>query len=315
MSGNHASGLTTVAVIGASGFIGEHLLNALAERTDIELRVLVHRKKAKTHAGINFIEGDLLQPDSLDALLSKDCMVINLAYLAQNNLEAMDNLASVCVKNQVSRLIHCSTAVVDGRSENDWVTEGTPCVTTSDYEKTKLQIESLLCGAALGKFAITILRPTAVFGPGGKNLIKLANELMNGNQWANYVRSSLFNRRSLNLVAVENVIAALEFLLVAENVDREVFIISDDDSPENNYRDIENRLLASFGISYLVPRVSMPKWSLKVLLRVAGKANINPSKKYSDRKLAELGFKKPQGLEAAVDKFSSWYKDAYSKRT
>lgn len=315
MSGNHASAVTTVVVVGASGFIGEYLLNALAERSDIELRVLVHREKAKIHAGMNFIEGDLLQPDSLDALLSKDCMVINLAYLAQNNLEAIENLAKACVKNQVSRLIHCSTAVVDGRSENDWVTESTPCVTRTDYEKTKLQIESFLCEAALGKFEITILRPTAVFGPGGKNLLKLANELVNGNQWVNYVRSCLFNRRSLNLVAVENVVAALEFLLVAKNVDREVFIISDDDSPANNYRDIENRLLASFGISYIAPRVSMPKWCLKLLLRVAGKVNTNPSKKYSDKKLVELGFKKPQGLEVAVDKFSSWYKDAYPKRT
>ncbi|WP_168224772.1 NAD-dependent epimerase/dehydratase family protein [Rhodoferax aquaticus] len=315
MSGNHASGVNTVVVIGASGFIGEHLLNTLTERSNIELRVLVHRKKAKIHAGVNFIEGDLLQPDSLDVLLLKDSIVINLAYLAQNNLEAMDNLAQACVKNKVRRLIHCSTAVVDGRSENDWVTESTPCVTTSDYEKTKLQIESSLCRAALGEFTITILRPTAVFGPGGKNLLKLANELMNGNQWINYVRSCLFSSRSLNLVAVENVVAALEFLLAAENVDREVFIISDDDSPKNNYRDIENRLLAGFGISYLFPRVPMPKWCLKVLLRVAGKANINPSKKYSDRKLSELGFKKPQGLEAAVDRFSSWYKGAHPKRT
>lgn len=303
------SNATTVVVIGASGFIGEHLLNSLAEREDIELRVLVHRNRAKNHTNINFIEGDLMNPDSLDALLSKNCTVINLAYLAQDNLDAMANLTMACVTNQVKRLIHCSTAVVAGRAGENWVTEDTPCIPVSEYEQTKLKMEAVLLEAAIGKFEVSILRPTAVFGPGGKNLLKLANELMTGNMWINYVRSCLFNRRSMNLVCVENVVAALRFLLESENIDREVFIISDDDSQINNYRDIENRLLVNFMKSYPFPRVFVPEFLLGSLLRFVGKSNTNPSIKYSDQKLAALGFKKPQNLEAAIDEFAAGYKN------
>ncbi len=309
MSGEGASDVTTVVVIGASGFIGEHLLNALAERKDIEIRVLVHRKKTKSHPGINFIVGDLLKPESLDALLNKNCTVINLAYLAQNNFDAMDNLARACAKNQIRRLIHCSTAVVDGKSGSDWVTESTLCIPASEYEQTKLHMETILLEAASGKFEITILRPTAVFGSGGKNLLKLAKELLTENIWLNYLRSCLFNRRSMNLVCVENVVAALVFLVDTENIDREIFIISDDDAPINNYRDVENRLLASFGKRYSVPRVFIPKILLSALLHFAGKSNISPSKKYSDQKLAAFGFKKPQNLEAAINKFAGWCKN------
>jgi nucleoside-diphosphate-sugar epimerase len=303
--------VTTVVVVGASGFIGEHLLNVLIERKDIELRVLVHRNRAKSHPCINFIEGDLLKPDSLDALLGKNCTVINLAYLAQNNLDAMVNLAKACAKNRVRRLIHCSTAVVAGRASSDWVTESTTCVPISEYEQTKLRIEKVLFEKALGKFEVSILRPTAVFGQGGKNLLKLANELMAGNMWINYVRSCLFNRRSMNLVCVENVVAALVFLLDDKKVDREIFFISDDDSLINNYRDIENRLLANFGKSYPVPRIFVPEFILGAILNLAGKSKTNPSIKYSDQKLAVLGFKKPQNLEAAIDTFAAWYKKVY----
>jgi nucleoside-diphosphate-sugar epimerase len=314
-SSNPSSNRTTLVIIGASGFIGEHLLNVLAERNDIEIRVLVHSNRSNKHANLSFIEGDLLRPDSLDALLSKNCTVINLAYLVQGNLDAMTNLAMACARNQVKRLIHCSTAVVVGRAGVDWVTESTLCVPVSEYEQTKLQMEEILLEKAIGKFEITILRPTAVFGPGGKNLLKMANELLTRNLWVNYVKSCLFNRRSMNLVCVGNVVAALVFLVDAEKVDREVFIISDDDSPVNNYRDIEDRLLANFGKSYFVPRVFIPKLCLGALLRLAGKSNINPSIKYSDQKLVRLGFKKPQNLEMAIVAFVAWYKNYHTSQS
>lgn len=314
MSGDcGASDVATIVVIGATGFIGEHLLNALAERNNIKIRVLVHRNKAKSHANIKFIEGDLLKPDSLDVLLSENCTVINLAYLARDNLEAMTNLAKACAKNQVKRLIHCSTAVVAGRVSSNLVTESIHCNPVSEYEKTKMHMEEILFDAAIGKFEISILRPTAVFGSGGKNLLKLVNELMTVNQWVSYVRSCLFNHRSMNLVCVENVVAALVFLLDAEKIDREIFIISDDDSPINNYRDVENRLLAKFGKSYCIPIIFVPEFILVVLLRLTGKSNINPSIKYSDQKLIALGFKKPQNLKAGIDSFAEWCKDSCTK--
>jgi nucleoside-diphosphate-sugar epimerase len=310
--GRSTHDLKTVVVIGASGFIGEHLLKSLAQRNDIEVRVLVHRSRIKSDDSITFIEGDLLKPDSLDVLLSKNCTVINLAYLAQSNLEAMANLAMACAKNQIKHLIHCSTAVVVGRTCSNLVTESTVCAPASEYERTKLSMENIVLDAAIGKYEVTILRPTAVFGPGGKNLLKLANELLTQTPLINYIRSCLYNRRSMNLVCVENVVAALIFLLDSDKVDREIFIISDDDSQSNNYRDIEDRLLATFGKSYFVSRVFFPEYFLVVMLRLAGKPNTNPSLKFSDNKLSSFGFKKPQNLDVALDSFGVWYENSCS---
>lgn len=302
-----ASDVTTVVVIGASGFIGEHLLKELAARGNTEVRVLVHRTRADSQANVSFIEGDLLKPESLDSLFEKGCMVVNLAYLPRHNLEAMENLARACVKNQVRRLIHCSTAVVVGRPQSNWVSETTPCQPVSEYQRTKLEMEAILLEIALEKFEVSILRPSAVFGPGGKNLLKLADQLLHGNMWANYIRSCLFNRRSMNLVCVENVVAALMFLLDAKKVDREVFIISDDDVPSNNYRDVEKQFLEVFGKSYLLPRVPVPEFILATILWLAGKSTTNPTAKFSDRKITSFGLDKPRQLDDATRDFAKWY--------
>lgn len=309
MNANHPTSDTeTIVIIGGSGFIGEHLLPSLTHLRDIEIRVLIHRNNIKPYPGVSFVEGDLLCPDSLDSLLSKNCTVINLAYLRQDNFNAMLNLGEACARNHIKRLIHCSTAAVVGRVSNDEITERTSCAPISEYEKTKLQIEGILLEKAAGRFEISILRPTAVFGPMGNNLVKLANQLFTGNNVVNYLRSCLFNRRRMNLVCVENVTAALIFLVFAEKVDQETFIVSDDNSSINNYGCVENRMLEVFEKPYPIQILFIPSFVLRVLLQLAGKTNTKVSIQYNDQKLVALGFKKPQTFEGALDAFIMWYK-------
>jgi nucleoside-diphosphate-sugar epimerase len=303
-----------VAIIGASGFIGQHLVRELIKQEGIEICVLVHRTPIKIQEGISYIEGDLLTLSSLDDLLSEDSVVINLAYLPNNNPQAMKNLAISCEKNRVKRLIHCSTAVVVGSTQTDSIREDTTCRPTSEYQISKFMIENDLLKLSKGKFELTILRPTAVFGDGGKNLLKLVNDLIDGNMLLNYSKSCIYGHRSMNLVSVENVVSALIFLLESKNVDREIFIISDDDAKINNYRDVEERLLKIFDKSYCVPRVPIPKFILTTILRVIGKLSISPYVKFSDKKLCELGHIKTQVFDQALSTFAEKSKFLRSTR-
>jgi len=302
------SKMHNIVIVGGAGFIGDHLLRKLSEKKNTEIRVLIHRSKSASYSNVTFFEGDLLNLNSLDGLFSKGCTVINLAFLLENNDVAVRNLASACASSQVRRLIHCSTAVVAGRTDAEWISENTSCRPYTEYERTKLRIEEALLDSASGKFELVILRPTAVFGTDGKNLLKLVNGLSKGSIWINYFKSCLFGRRSMNLVCVENVVAALVFLLDLDFVHNEIFIVADDDSSINNYRDIEDRLLGFLGKSYLFPRVPVPSPILRMLLFVTGKSSVNTSVKYSDKKLAALGFRKPQSLEEGIDTFALWFK-------
>lgn len=308
--------LKVISIIGASGFVGSHLLEFLSGRQDTQIRVLVHRRSIsyENFPNLIFIEGDLLSLDTLEDLVKPDCTVINLAYLTSNsihdNLKAMRNLSNICAKNHVKRLIHCSTAVVAGRVNQDVIYENTICHPNSDYEVAKLRIEHALMDSALNRFEISVLRPTAVFGPGGKNLLKLAHELLNSSPLRRYLKSCLFNRRSMNLVCIQNVVAALVFLLdTDQKVDREIFIVSDDDSLINNYQDVEDILMKNIETkSYIFPRISIPSILLNVLLFLNGNSITNPRVKFSDGKLSSLGFKKPIPLEIGLASFANWYK-------
>jgi len=283
---------------------------------DYDIRVLVHREEPllldKDH--VHFIKGGLLQVEALEQLLEPGCIVLNLVYLAASseseNFAAMNNLARACANRRVKRLVHCSTAVVVGDTAEDIIEENSQCNPRTPYEKTKLEIEYLLLNKAGGSFEVTILRPTAVFGARGQNLVKLADNLTQGSPVINYFKSSIFNKRSLNLVCVDNVVAAMVFLGETDRkVDKEVFIISDDNAVSNNYLDVESLLIKKLLLKeYPIPRIPLPSFLLGVLLKLVGKPQSNPSVKFSDKKLITFGFRKPIEFEKGVNKFVDWYR-------
>ncbi len=309
-----------LAITGATGFLGQHLVNFLADRDDIQIRVLIHRNRSNNilkRKNLVAIEGDLENPETLIELMRPGCTVVNLAYLGdrskRDNLEAMENLAQACVRARVKRLVHCSTAVVVGGVPQGVITENTPCYPVTEYEVTKLEVEKTLQRRAGNDFQIAILRPTAVFGPGGKNLLKLADDLRQGKQAINYLKSCLFNRRKMNLIYVANVVSAIAFLVEIDGgIGREVFIVADDDDPSNNYRDIEEYLMKRFEYAgYPVPRIPLPPFVLAFLLRLAGRSNRNPARVYSCEKLLQAGFRKPVAFESGLVFFADWYKDRF----
>ncbi len=314
--------MNMIAITGATGFLGQHLLDFLADRDDIQVRVLIHRNRSNkilNRKNLVAIEGDLENPETLDKLMQPGCTVVNLVYLGnrakRENLEAMENLAQVCARARVKRLVHCSTAVVVGGARHGVITESTSCHPTTEYEVTKLAVEKIFQRRAGNDFEVAILRPTAVFGPGGKNLVKLASDLRQGKPTTNYLKSLLFNRRRMNLVYVANVVSAIAFLIeLAGGIDREVFIVSDDEDPSNNYHDVEKYLMKSFGYAdYPVSRIPLPPFVLAFLLRLAGRSNWNPSRVYSCEKLLKAGFRKPVAFESGLAFFADWYKDQFRR--
>ena len=312
--------MSTLAITGASGFIGQHLALSLSADHAWEVRILIHENKPEhliDRKGLVPIVGDLLKPDTLRDLFAPGCTVINLAYLNRQplseNLDAMESLSENCVKARIKRLVHCSTAVVVGGAPDDVITEETPCNPNSEYETIKFQIEGLLRDKARNHFELVILRPTAVFGPGGKNLLKLANDLTTGSKFVSYLKSCLFDSRRMNLVYVDNVVSALLFLAFTnQTMDREIFIISDDEYLENNYRDIEKYLMRHLGCKeYPRPRIPLPQLLLTNVLKLAGRSNLNPDRIYRSEKLRNAGLKKNISFEAGLKTFAEWYRKTH----
>ena len=115
---------------------------------------------------------------------------------------------------------------------------------------------------------VIMLRPTAVFGSGGKNLVKLVNDLRCRSKLYNYLKSCLYQRRSMNLVSVETVADSIKYFIKSPQAyDHEVFIVSDDEYPENNFIDVERQLKNALGIpDYRLKRIDLPLMTLATLL-------------------------------------------------
>jgi len=304
-----------ICIIGGTGFIGRHLISELHNEAYHNVKILTRDERASTsqHSPFQITQGNLLDPDSLNRFITTDSTVVNLAYLSGSllklNLKATENIIDACLKKRVTRLIHCSTAVVAGCIKDDVIDEDTACIPVTPYEKTKLEIEKILINSLQSKTQVIILRPTAVFGRHGKNLIKVANDLLSVPPLITFLKTTIFYKRRLNLVCVENVVSAILFLMqINDRMDGERFIVSDDDEIENNYYDIINLLANYFGHKPLKAFYIPYRYLILRMLLIASKrSNTNAHRNYSSKKLFSLGFKKSIQFTEGVRRFCSWY--------
>jgi nucleoside-diphosphate-sugar epimerase len=307
--------VTTVAITGASGFIGRHLVATLL-REGVTVRALT-RRPDQTYdklAGLHWVEGTVSCPGAWRELLVPGCILINLAYsgetAASTALTEAQLMVDSCAKAQVKRLVHCSTVSVYGKSTTTLLDESSSCQPSNDYGRVKLAIERTILSSVNGRFETVVVRPTTVFGCGGEALVKLAGNLVHQPQWLNYLRSSLFGVRHTHLVPVETVVAALWLCSKSTLIESgSVVVVSDDDDPLNNFQDVERLLMKALGLTpYRLPRLPVSRQFLQLLLSLRGRANVNTRTRYLGDRLRQSGFVKPIDLATALRQFARAYR-------
>ena len=307
--------MTLFVITGANGFIGRHLVASLiADGQRVRALTRTKPRAAGAHDSVEWVTGDISDRATWEALLEKQCIVINLAYsntlAASTAVDATVGMIESCAQAGVAHLIHCSTVSVYGRAGETILTEQSICNPLDDYGMVKLRVENVLRENVRSRFPVTIIRPSAVFGEGGEALIKLVDELTQGGRMVNYLRSSMFGGRKTHLVPVETVVAALRFICnMPAPVGIEMFIVSDDDDPFNNFRNVERVLMNELKLPpYGIPRIPLPRFLLETLMRIMGRANVNTQTEYRCDKLANRGFIKPVTLKSALRRFAESHK-------
>ena len=181
-------------VTGATGFTGGHLARMLVSRGHTVRALVRDRGRAADleAAGIELVEGDLRDVPSLERAVAGIDRVYHIAAMYREaglpaetyravNATAVRDVIAASKRAGVARVVHCSTVGVHGDVEHPPANEDAPLRPGDVYQETKLEGEVLArqAGIELG-IEVTIARPTGIYGPGDRRLLKLFRGVARG---------------------------------------------------------------------------------------------------------------------------------------
>jgi uncharacterized protein YbjT (DUF2867 family) len=150
--------LDNVLVLGGSGFVGRHLVAALAGRGVLVTVPSRHRERAKhllPLPTVDVVETDIMAPQVLNTLARGKQALINLVGVLHGDFERVHAelpkaVVKACRAQGVKRLLHMSALGVSA---------GAP----SAYLRSKALGEKAVLGA--DDLEVTVFRPSVIFGP------------------------------------------------------------------------------------------------------------------------------------------------------
>lgn len=165
-NGSHSQDRGTVAVTGATGFVGGHVVRTLLDR-GWTVRALSHSKKEiadlrdRDREALTVVVGDVNDPDALNELFRGCDAAVHLVGIIREgkgkrfetlHVEATRSVIAACKRTGVGRYIHMSALGVSDEAR-------------TEYQRTKFKAEGLVRASDLDW---TIFRPSLIHGPGGE---------------------------------------------------------------------------------------------------------------------------------------------------
>ena len=176
----------TIAVTGATGFLGSALVTELVKRQQM-VRILARdENKARQLFGdaVTICPGEITDAAQVERAVDGASIIYHLAgrlyhpsvpaeLYRQVHVEGTQNLLRACQgQPQLQRMVHVSTTGVYGVTGERPAAEDAPFAPTNPYEATKLEGEQLALKAYQEQgLPVTVVRPGLVYGPGDLHLL------------------------------------------------------------------------------------------------------------------------------------------------
>lgn len=183
-----------VALTGASGYTGGHILARLLARGD-SVRALVREESitpALQASGAEIVSGRLGNPEDARRLVLGCDAVMHVAavyrtaghpdsYYREINVLATRQLLEAAEEAGARRFVHTSTVGVHGDVKHPPADETAPIVPGDIYQETKAEADAMAREfGRTHRIEVAIVRPGAIYGPGETRLLKVFRGIARG---------------------------------------------------------------------------------------------------------------------------------------
>ena len=312
--------------------MGPHLIRKL-ESQGHQCRCLVRpggNRETILYPGIELVEGDITQPESLIGMAEGMDRLIHMATMGhmsnshasqslfdEINVKGTVNVMNEAVRSGVARIIHCSSVAAMGICPDMPATEESKCIPHNRYGRSKLKAEQEVIRMVSEKgLPAVIVRFSMVYGPGDpRDILRLVR----------LAKKGLFPRigarpKLTPLIHVDDAIQGLLLAMERGRVGQLYLLTNRQSEPFDTIRKIIQEALGGVRIP-----LYFPEWAVflaaDVLEKVFSMAGRAPSvtRKNIESVLADRVFSiekavKELGFDPAVDPKSGlkdtvlWYK-------
>ncbi|MFZ5875394.1 MAG: NAD-dependent epimerase/dehydratase family protein [Nitrospirota bacterium] len=329
-----------ILVTGASGFIGDHLVNGLLRERGI-VRVLLHRDSRRDAwpGNVEVVRGDIRDVREMKTAATGCDTVFHLAGRAHAlsevhsdealyqsvNVEGTRNILESAIAGGVRSVVFFSSVKAMGENSAECLDEIHEPRPTTAYGRSKLAAEEMVFdyGKRTG-LHVVCLRLSMVYGPGNKgNLFRMISAIDHGRFPS---LPDVGNRRSM--VHVSNVVDAAMLAPTYSVANGQCYIVTDG----RPYSTTELYEMIVRGLGKPVPRRRVPIGMLKglalvgdVVGRLRGRRFVFDSDAfeklmgdawYSSKKISrELGYRPRVTFEDALPDMIAWYRMTQARPT
>ena len=321
-----------ILVVGATGFIGQHLVcRLLASGLAVRgiAREEIHGRPFPEH--VEIIKADIRNLRAVREGLAGIETVFHLAGKVRDleQVETTDeheevtvngthNVMTAAIGAGVKKVIYFSSLSVYGNGCHDVTDESAPCKPITGYGRAKLKAEHcVLEEGANACIHVSCLRPAMVYGAGCRGNLPRMIKLIDMGMFPPVPDCP--NHRSM--AHVSNVVEAAILAATKPQANGQVYNVTD----ARAYSTREIYELICRGLGKKFPRWQMPIWALKILARLGDAIGrlrgrrflfdsdafdkLIGSACYSSEKITrELGYRPSVTFEDALPELITWYR-------
>jgi 2-alkyl-3-oxoalkanoate reductase len=227
-----------ILVTGGTGFTGAALVLKLRELGHA-VRSLDNQKGIRfddlKKAGVEILTGSITDMDTVKAAVRNVDVVFHLAAAFREinvpdnhyyavNVAGTRNVMEAAIAQKVKKVVYCSTQGVHGHIHNAPGDETSPIAPADYYQETKYLGEEVVMEYARSGFPTTILRPTAIYGPGDPGRFLMIFK------WVNRGFFPMFGdgKTYYHPLYIDNLVDAFVLSMQIDKCNGDAFIIADE---------------------------------------------------------------------------------------